>query len=32
METPLRGVLVLKDEQTLVTRDNGAEFVRRHAL
>jgi hypothetical protein len=32
MDTPHRGVLILKGEPTLVTYDNGAEFVRRHAL
>jgi hypothetical protein len=32
MDALLRGVLMLKGEPTLVTRDNGEEFVRRHAL
>jgi hypothetical protein len=32
MDAPLPGRLILKGEPTLVTRDNGAEFVRRHAL
>jgi hypothetical protein len=32
MDAPLRGVLILKGESTLITCDNGAEFVHRHAL
>jgi hypothetical protein len=32
MNTPLRGVVIHKGESTLVTRDNNAGFVRRHAL
>jgi hypothetical protein len=32
MDAPLRGVLILKAEPTLVARDNGSEFFRRHAL
>jgi hypothetical protein len=32
IDVPLRGVLILKDEPTLVTCDDGGEFIRRHAL
>jgi hypothetical protein len=32
MDAPLRIVLILKGESTLVTRDNGVKCVRRHAL
>jgi hypothetical protein len=32
MDVRLLGVLILKDEPTLLTYDNGAELVRRHSL
>jgi hypothetical protein len=32
MDSPLRGVWIVKGEPTLVTRDNDGEIVRRHAL
>jgi hypothetical protein len=32
MDAPLRGVLILNGEPTLVTYDNRAKFIDRHAL